>query len=41
MNMATCKNCFLFGDDKLRLKVGYFDIRRDMFVFFGKRDNEY
>lgn len=31
--MTTCKNCFLFDNKKLHSKVGYFDTRRDMFVF--------
>ena len=31
--MVGCKNCFLFDDDKLNSKVGYFNTQRDMLVF--------
>lgn len=31
--MATCKNCFLFDENKLNFRVGYSETRRDMLVF--------
>ena len=31
--MATCGNCFLFGEYKLYSKVGFFETRKEMVIF--------
>ena len=31
--MSGCKNCFLFNNEKLNSKMGYFECRRDLFDF--------